>query len=381
MESGPIAAHWVAQPLSVAEHQFNSLVNSTRCDRGSDSLTVACLRSLNATDILKASPNCSGPSDMNWAPTVDSVELNELPHELLKKGLVHDVPTLFGTNADEGTVFVPTDISLQLNETDYVDALWSEFGAALGTEISHQYPVSRYAGREGASAAWWALAAVWGDLTMTCASQVTAKRITSSPGRKSGVWMYFFNHEMALLALLNKLIKPALLGLGCCHGSEIALVFGMDSLMTRAEQAMSSRVEQYVTPSPLVNVTLFLARRPTSHSRAYKALTLRPVVLQALTQHPHLACTCTQLSTRHAPPVGFANGHTPDTHCRAFRRSHSPCHVCNPTPTPRHTSGTGSPLLRVEPPVIAGRSGFPRPTQRSSGAFRETTPRLLRPAR
>lgn len=146
MESGPIASRWIAQPLAVAEHQFDSLVNNTRCDRGSSSETVACLRNLSAMELLNGSPSCNGPSDMDWAPTVDMVELTALPYELLAKGLAHDVPTLFGTNRDEGSAFVPDSVSLSANETEYMDALWSEFGAALGTEIFHQYPVSRYVG-------------------------------------------------------------------------------------------------------------------------------------------------------------------------------------------------------------------------------------------
>jgi carboxylesterase type B len=78
MESGPIAALWVAQSLTVAEHQFATLVASTGCGGGSGS-PVPCLRALNATVLEKHRPQCPG-SLLDWAPTVSPLVSWALSH-------------------------------------------------------------------------------------------------------------------------------------------------------------------------------------------------------------------------------------------------------------------------------------------------------------
>ena len=43
---------------------------------------------------------------LDWAPVIDQVELTAHPRVLAAAGKIHDVPIIFGTNRDEGTLFV-----------------------------------------------------------------------------------------------------------------------------------------------------------------------------------------------------------------------------------------------------------------------------------
>ena len=103
MESGAFA-HWGYRPLAEAAHDFALLLNATRC------ATVECLRAIDAARLTAITGNSSlfglrggkryAPS---WAPTVDGVELPELPDTLLSRNECARLPLLLGVNRDEGT--------------------------------------------------------------------------------------------------------------------------------------------------------------------------------------------------------------------------------------------------------------------------------------
>jgi para-nitrobenzyl esterase len=130
------------------------------------------------------------------------------------------------------------------HDARYAAAMIAAFGPNLGDAVVHQYPASRFNATKDGSAAWWAEATAWGDAFMTCAAQLTARQLATAPGRKSGVWRYFFNHELDLLKTLDIVQKHH--AYGCCHASEIPLVFGLDAVLASdAERAMSARVVEY----------------------------------------------------------------------------------------------------------------------------------------
>lgn len=238
MESGPVAAQWVAQPMEVAQHHFQSLVSTFNC---SGPNPAACLRAVNATLLEMHKPSCHG-SLLDWAPTVDGVELSDFPRALLSKGLAHDVPVILGTNRDEGTLFV--NMAPTANASTYAATVANEFGPGLAPSIMGQYPVSRYSKTKDATAAWWALVDVWSDVSMTCAAHLSAQELATTPGRKSGVFMYAFQHEMEILQTLDWVQSKH--AYGCCHASELPLVFNIDALLvSEAERNMSRQVVNF----------------------------------------------------------------------------------------------------------------------------------------
>lgn len=239
MESGPIAAAWVAQPMVVAEHQFATLAASVGCSTAPS--VTACLRAINATVLEAHKPSCR-ESLLDWAPTIDGVELTDHPRALMAKGLAHDVPVILGTNRDEGSLFI--DMKPTANASLYAANIAEEFGSILAPAIMQQYPVSRYKDTKDGTAAWWALTDVWGDVAMTCAAHITARELAAAPGRKSAVYLYSFQHEMEVLQLLDYVQSKH--AYGCCHASELVLVFGVDALLiNEAERNMSTQVVEF----------------------------------------------------------------------------------------------------------------------------------------
>lgn len=73
--------------------------------------TVDCLLTVNTTEleiIAAKVPLQPGSFSTQWGPVVDGVELLGLPMDLAAKGEIASlVPTLLGTNHDEGSMFVP----------------------------------------------------------------------------------------------------------------------------------------------------------------------------------------------------------------------------------------------------------------------------------
>jgi carboxylesterase type B len=82
------------------------------------------------------------------------------PVQLAIQGKIANVPVIYGTNADEGTIFnrCPTD----LPASQYEKYLNLTYGPELGSEVSEMYPTSDY------RSAYWATSRALGD------SQVSA---------------------------------------------------------------------------------------------------------------------------------------------------------------------------------------------------------------
>lgn len=192
MESGPIAAQWVAAPLEIAENQFQALARSLNCVAGGAISQADCLRAVNASVLHAHRPHCNG-AEVNWSPTVDGVELMAEPRVLLAQGKAHDVPVIIGTNRDEGTIFI--DFPMDGNDTQYAQSMVANFGSTLGPQILQQYPTNRFNATKDASAAWWATSTVFGDVAMTCAAHHTARKLVMSPGRNSPVYKVCHSYD------------------------------------------------------------------------------------------------------------------------------------------------------------------------------------------
>lgn len=120
MESGSCESHAFYTPTADAFAFGNAWAASLGCD-GPAGTRVACLRALNASTLLTsnltttghvtpqwphgASPPIRPPSLAPldpWGPAIDGVVLTELPLKSLQAGTFNKVPTIFGTNKNEG---------------------------------------------------------------------------------------------------------------------------------------------------------------------------------------------------------------------------------------------------------------------------------------
>ena len=108
LESAAFAA-WASHPMQVAETAYTQVLEATKCQ------TVECLLERSASNLTAAVNTIpigtcckfwEAPRPyIQWAPTVDGVELSAHPVELMRQGKWANVPLMHGANRDEGAVF------------------------------------------------------------------------------------------------------------------------------------------------------------------------------------------------------------------------------------------------------------------------------------
>lgn len=246
MESGPFSP-WAAMPYNISELKYGRVAAYLGCTSAfdekdpvairrisTDDAVLTCLRSKNMSDILSAGDHSTeGDARVDWAPTVDGVELTDLPENLAAAGKIYDVPTLLGSNYDEGTEFsqAPKD----LNDTGYMPYLISTFGADLANAVAPYYPPANYTN------AWWAETHIIGDGLLSCPSRRSARWMQHAPNRKNPVFLYFYVHVLEVV----QLFVP---DKGCFHGSELVMVYNfVPGLWTSGEQSLSDQFVRYWT--------------------------------------------------------------------------------------------------------------------------------------
>ena len=161
-----------------------------------DAATVlACMRSKSFATVLQALPlGTQQPVDpVNrafWLPVVDGIEIPDQPRWLFAAGLFHHVPTILGTNRDEGWGFVlrsfPSGADLAQYE-DWIDTEFSADAALVGTT----YPATAFASPTEA------MARVVGDAQFVCEARRLSRLLerTGTPA-----FLYSYEYEIDMLS-------------------------------------------------------------------------------------------------------------------------------------------------------------------------------------
>ena len=191
------------------------------CEAVSD--VRGCLLQASVEEIMVAQPNGADPLTVNLEPVVDGFVLPRPAGIAWQQGDVHAIPLLAGSNADEGTVFIPP-VGL---ETEEAFALWLEpyFPGKAGP-IMERYPLSEFGSYRAAAEA------VYGDAAFGCPIRSAVRRHTE---RGNATWLYHFTH----------VVDDSLLG--ASHGSEVAFVFGnstADNFPTADDEALVGTIQQ-----------------------------------------------------------------------------------------------------------------------------------------
>ncbi|KYF52609.1 carboxylesterase [Sorangium cellulosum] len=171
---------------------------------------LECLRERSAEEVTTALPPGEdillgdGP---RWFPVVDGWNLPDMPGKLLEAGSFEKVPTLLGSNADEGTVFIAS-----AGATIADDAAFLDFAERLapghGEEVVAAYPGDTYGSAQEAATA------ALGDHYFVCPTRRAARAIAAA-----GVDTYLYHFTYAP--------EGSLFGdLGAFHSAEIRYVFG-----------------------------------------------------------------------------------------------------------------------------------------------------------
>jgi len=224
---GESAGSWavnvlVASPLTKGLFQraigesganFNKMTNLADLEKtGARGGPIKDLRAKSAEDIMKI---------QGFSVNVDGWLLPTDVMTIFEKGQQNDVPILIGSNADEGTAFVPAKISL----AGFQATVKQRFGAN-SEEFLKIYPAT------SDDEAWQASAHLMRDTTFGLQMRTWA-RLQTKTG-KSPAYLYYFSH-----------VPPGAGHYGAYHASEIAYVFGTGRAWEEADRKLSQAVSSY----------------------------------------------------------------------------------------------------------------------------------------
>ncbi|HML15778.1 MAG TPA: carboxylesterase family protein, partial [Bryobacteraceae bacterium] len=179
--------------------------------------SLAELRAKPAAELLKAERGASG--------NVDGYFLPADVYTIFSSGKQNDVPTLIGSNANEGTAFTPPSVKAAAFETQAKSRYGDRAGAFL-----------KIYSAKSDEEAYTSAAESMRDQTFGWEMRTWA-RLQSKTG-KSKVYLYYFSK-----------VPPGPFGarLGAYHASEIAYVFGnlSPTLAQEADRSLSDIIQSY----------------------------------------------------------------------------------------------------------------------------------------
>jgi para-nitrobenzyl esterase len=207
--------------LASAETYGAALFERGGCADDAD--PVACMRAKTRDEIIEIDTAATGmtalTAERQWWPAADGARIPAIFRERVAAGELHEVPTLFGWNADEGTLFVmlAETAGVAVDEAAYREGITSlaERHAVEVAAVEAQYPIADYPD-PGA-----ALAAALGDATLACPSRRAALLLRD----RALVRVYRFEYPDAPFQL------PAERELGAFHSAEIQYVFGHPAII------------------------------------------------------------------------------------------------------------------------------------------------------
>jgi para-nitrobenzyl esterase len=224
IESAYPTTRWATRDAAVA--QGSAFASVLGCTNPAQAAT--CLRSKTLGQIALTVPQAAAqvlePTGRAfWEPVVDGLIIPDQPRRLFEEGEFAHVPTIIGTNRDEGwgafiTRSFPSAVSLQ----QYEGWIASEFGSAAH-EVLAAYPASSFSSPQEA------MARVVGDGQFVCEARRLADLVADGglrgrgphPDRATGkrekmpVYMYSYDY------VLNDLSPGHVI-----HGLETNIIFG-----------------------------------------------------------------------------------------------------------------------------------------------------------
>jgi para-nitrobenzyl esterase len=205
---------------------------------------LACMRTKTLNQVLTAMPVgtlqvVAPPNRVYWEPIVDRIVIPDQPRVLFEQGVFEHVPTIVGTNRDEGwgsftSAFITQSFPLGVSLAQYEAWAINEFGPNASGVLA-MYPASDF---ESPAAA---MARVVGDAQFVCEARRGARAIERT---RTPTYLYSYEYEIVDLSLDRVL-----------HGVESNILFGNDYLpplfprhpLTAADELLHAAMSGYWT--------------------------------------------------------------------------------------------------------------------------------------
>ncbi|HEY7189081.1 MAG TPA: carboxylesterase family protein [Vicinamibacterales bacterium] len=178
---------------------------------------VACMRGKTRQQVTLALPTddwqaAEPAGKVFWHPVVDGIEIPDQPRLLFEAGAFAHVPTIVGTNRDEGLTFVTRSFPSGVTLAQYESWVANEFGPHALSVLA-TYPASDFATPLDA------MARVIGDVDFVCEARRVARHIADA---RTPVFVYSYEYE------IDDVFPNA-----APHGVESNIIFGNDYVPAR----------------------------------------------------------------------------------------------------------------------------------------------------
>jgi para-nitrobenzyl esterase len=178
---------------------------------------LACMRLKTRQEVTLALPTddwqvAEPVGKVFWHPVVDGIEIPDQPRLLLESGTFHRVPTIIGTNRDEGLTFATRSFPAGVSLAQYETWVTNEFGPHALAVLA-KYPASDFATPLDA------MARVVGDAEFVCEARRLARDIADA---RMPVFLYSYEYEI-----------DDVFADGVPHGVESNIIFGNDYVPPR----------------------------------------------------------------------------------------------------------------------------------------------------
>jgi carboxylesterase type B len=205
-----------------SQYNYNNLTMRTGCSEASDSLS--CLRDLSLDALQQENIAIPYPQTIkrplySYGPTIDGTLIPNLTSHLFEQGQFLKVPIIFGDDTNEGTIFVPRNLS---STTAAITFIKDQFPYISFSELD--WFKKTYLSRpdsenfKNAGHYWQVTSNGYGEMRYICPG-IALSRLFTSYG-VSDTWNY---HYAVLDRVENK-------GYGTAHTTELNAIWGPDNI-------------------------------------------------------------------------------------------------------------------------------------------------------
>ena len=224
-----------------SQYQYDNLVIRTNCASAAD--TLACLRSLTATELQLQNFNTPFPGAQNpplymYGPVLDGDFITDYTYAAYTKGNFVKLPAIYGDDTNEGTVFTPKNTSSIGQSDTFLKDQFPLFTLEQLRNVNALYPVEDTPTFPNSGRYWRQLSDAYGEVRYICPgiyiNGIYAN--LSIPG-----WNYHWN-----------VIDPAAAasGIGVAHTVEVNAIFGPENVNGAAPDSYEEGGVNY----PIVSV-------------------------------------------------------------------------------------------------------------------------------
>jgi len=245
MSGPPDGALW--QPKAVANEWAEQWTTALDCETGTDEEIRNCLRSQSPSNLM--AQNVPQPSDLSllyplfgWMPNIDGFYLTNTPVGMVAAGNWNKVPTMFGVEKNEGSMFAA--MTPILVKDSLLPVSWSTLKQLFRQvfpynttkqELAYDfYTNPSKAGYQvqpdgpfglGRLTAQRSTANAIRDVVILCSTRRMLRAIASQNVTSAPTYFYFTNYEAPLMAMYA--------ALGNFHGFDTLHLFDYDSAITQ----------------------------------------------------------------------------------------------------------------------------------------------------